>query len=284
MPENKRHRAISGNKRHRAISGNKRRRAIPDTQPSPPRKDLARLLARSGCCSRSEAERRIRAGRVAVDGRLVFDPALRLSETARILLDGVPPAPLAPIYLMLNKPRGLVTTAADEKGRESVYACLPEGLDWIAPVGRLDRASEGLLLFSNDSRWAARLMDPATHLDKTYRVHCARVPDAAELDDMRAGVAVGEGTDLGVKSVRLLRQGSRTAWLEIVLDEGRNRQIRRICEALDIEVLRLLRVAIGPLVLGDLAKGATRPLSAAEVAALMSVTPAAPPRPGPADR
>jgi 23S rRNA pseudouridine2605 synthase len=161
-----------------------------------------------------------------------------------------------------------VTTAADEKGRETVYAYLPQGLPWIAPIGRLDKASEGLLLLTNDSEWAARITAPETHLDKTYHVQINAIADEALLQKLRNGIRASDGGFLHVKNVRVLRQGQRHSWLEIVLDEGKNRHIRRMLEELKIEVLRLVRVAIGPLALGDLPKGATRPLEHEEKQAL----------------
>lgn len=174
----------------------------------------------------------------------------------------------APVHLVLNKPRGLVTTASDEHGRDTVYRCFDgAGLPWIAPVGRLDKASEGLLLFSNDPQWAARITDPDTGPDKTYHVQIDRIPDPALLAALVEGVAADD-TRLRAKSASLLRSGEKNAWLEIVLDEGRNRQIRRLLAAFDTGVLRLVRVAIGTLQLGDLPKSAWRPLTPAEVAAL----------------
>ena len=163
---------------------------------------------------------------------------------------------------MLNKPRGVVTTASDEKGRQTVYAFLGTEFvkgdqPWVAPVGRLDKASEGLLLLTNDSEWAARVLAPATHLDKTYHVQIDRVADAALLESLAAESRLKTGEDfLRVKSVRILRSGERNSWLEIVLDEGKNRHIRRMLEQLGVEVLRLVRVAIGPLLLGQLPKAA----------------------------
>ena len=229
---------------------------------------LARVLARRGVCSRSEAERWIAAGRVGVGGRTVRDAECRTRADARITVDGREVTAIAPRYLALNKPRGLITSAADEHDRATVYQLLADSdLPWLAPVGRLDRASEGLLLLSNDSRWAAALTDPATHVDKTYRVQVRGVPDAAALAAMRVGV-IDRGEQLAVKAVALLRSGGRTAWLEIVLDEGRNRHLRRLLAALGFEVQRLMRVAIGPLALGGLGKGCWRELSAPEVQAL----------------
>ena len=189
----------------------------------------------------------------------------------RIEVQGVEADASTPrIYLALNKPRGLVTSARDEHGRDTVYRCFDgAGLPWLAPVGRLDKASEGLLLFSNDPEWAARITDPETGPDKTYHVQIDTVPDAALLAALLAGVNA-DGEYLRAKSATLLRAGGRNAWLEIVLDEGRNRQIRRLLAAFDIGVLRLVRVAIGALALGELQKGQWRELSAAEVEGLYS--------------
>jgi 23S rRNA pseudouridine2605 synthase len=172
------------------------------------------------------------------------------------------------IYLMLNKPRGLVTTASDEKGRPTIYATLGNNLPWIAPVGRLDRASEGLLLLTNDSDWGSQVLAPETHLPKIYHVQVSGIRDAALADALTKGVRVSNGDFLRVKEARILRQGNRNTWLAITLDEGKNRHIRRMLERLEVEVLRLVRVAIGPLALGDLAKGASRRLTAVEKSAI----------------
>jgi 23S rRNA pseudouridine2605 synthase len=169
---------------------------------------------------------------------------------------------------MLNKPRGLVTTRNDERGRATVYQCLADAsLPWLAPVGRLDKASEGLLLFTNDSAWAAQITNPATGLDKTYHVQIDRVPDEVLLTKLASGAPI-EGDWLRFKSVRCMRSGLKNAWLEVTLDEGRNRQIRRVLEAYDVSVLRLVRVAIGTLALGELEKGHWRLLSEPEIASL----------------
>ncbi len=174
----------------------------------------------------------------------------------------------AKVYLMFNKPRGVVTTASDEKGRETVYAYLDEALPWVAPVGRLDKASEGLLLLTNDSEWAASALAPETHLDKTYHVQIDALADSATLESITKGVSTGDDSFLRVKSAKVLRVGEKKSWLEIVLDEGKNRHIRRMLTALGINVLRLLRISIGSLLLGDLPKGALRPLTAGEKQAL----------------
>ena len=227
------------------------------------------MLSKLGIASRTQAAAWIAQGRVAVNGRIVRD-AEAPTDIARdrIALDGADVAAKERVYLMLNKPRGLVTTTADERGRDTVYALLEgAGLPWLAPVGRLDKASEGLLLFTNDTQWAAAITAPQTHLDKTYHVQVDGLPDAAQLAAMVAGVDDG-GERLALKSVHELRRGAKNAWLEIVLDEGRNRHIRRVLAAFEIGVLRLVRIAIGPLALGDLPKGQWRRLAPVEIAAL----------------
>jgi len=158
-----------------------------------------------------------------------------------------------------------VTSTRDERGRATVYSCFTDAaLPWVAPIGRLDKASEGLLLFSNDPAWAARITDPDSGPPKTYHVQIDRLADAPLLRDLEHGVVV-QGRRLAVRSARVLRAGEKNAWLEIVLDEGRNRHIRRLLEAFDVSVLRLVRVAIGPLALGKLAKGRWRLLAQKEI-------------------
>jgi 23S rRNA pseudouridine2605 synthase len=230
---------------------------------------LARALSKLGYCSRSQAFRLIRAGRVGVNSSICRDPeAPARAEADRIEVDGRELAATAKLYLMLNKPRGVVTTASDERGRKTVYAYLDDGLPWVAPVGRLDKASEGLLLLTNDSEWGARVLAPETHLEKTYHVQIGAVADAALVESVVCGVRTGDGTFLRAKSAQILRSGEKNTWLEIVLDEGRNRHIRRLLGQIEIDVRRLLRVAIGPLRLGTLPKGAFRELTETEKRAL----------------
>ncbi len=232
------------------------------------RHGLARAISKLGIASRTQAAQWIEAGRVRVNGQCVRDPQWPTAQRDRIAIDGAEARASERIYLLLNKPRGHVTTAADEHGRATVCQLLAgAGLPWLAPVGRLDKASEGLLLFSNDSAWAARITAPDSRLDKTYHVQIDRLPDAALLDALRRGID-DRGEHLAVKAVRELRRGAKHAWLEIVLDEGRNRQIRRILAAFDVGVLRLLRVAIGDVTLGSVPKGGWRRLDPAEVARL----------------
>ena len=226
-------------------------------------------MSKLGFCSRTQATQLIRAGRVRINGAVRRDPetSVHLSKD-RLEVDGLQLKTAAKVYLVLSKPRGIVTTTSDEKGRDTVYSLLASELPWVAPVGRLDKASEGLLLLTNDSEWGARVTAPETHLDKTYHVQIGKIADGALIESLKNGIRTKEGDTLRVKSASLLRRGERNSWLEIILDEGKNRHIRRMLEALGIEVLRLIRVAIGPLALGDLAKGTVRYLGTDEKLAL----------------
>ena len=232
---------------------------------------LARALSKLGYCSRSQAQQLVRSGCVRVNGGVKRNPEkpVHLGRD-QIEVNGASIRPAAKVYWMLNKPRGLITTVSDEKDRPTVYSTLNNDAPWIAPVGRLDKASEGLLLLTNDSEWAARVQAPETHLVKTYHVHVSGMRDLELTDALRKGLRVSSGDFLRVKEARILRRGNHNTWLEIALDEGKNRHIRRMLEALGIEVLRLVRVAIGPVILGDLAKGASRPLTAEEKSAMDS--------------
>ncbi|MBL8300205.1 MAG: rRNA pseudouridine synthase [Rhodanobacteraceae bacterium] len=232
------------------------------------RHGVARVISKRGYCSRSQAAALVQAGRVQLNGRVVRDPETPARSGDRIWVDGCEVAATQIVWIMLNKPRGIVTTAHDERGRDTVYALLADpALPWLAPVGRLDKASEGLLLFTNDSAAAARLTAPSSHVDKTYHVQINKVPDASLLAALGSTV-IDLGESLAAKSVKLLRSGDKHAWLEIVLDEGRNRHIRRLLAAHEVEVLRLVRVAIGGLALGQLARGSWRRLDAGDLALL----------------
>ncbi|MBP7370623.1 MAG: rRNA pseudouridine synthase [Arenimonas sp.] len=219
---------------------------------------LARVISKMGLASRTQASKWIHEGLVQVNGKTITND----EYPVRIHIDKVSISQQQAvaqqrIVLMLNKPRGLVTTRSDEQQRATVYDCLSSDLPWLAPVGRLDKASEGMLLMTNDPVWAASITSPETGPDKTYHVQVNAIPCLSQLSAMLEGVNTELG-QLRVKHVSLLRRGEKNAWLEITLDEGQNRQIRRVLQAFDIEVLRLIRVAIGRLQLGDLPKGQWR--------------------------
>jgi 23S rRNA pseudouridine2605 synthase len=246
-------------------------RAKGNQPPSARKIGLSRALSKLGYCSRSQAAGLIRAGLVRLNGSVRRDPEtpVHLGQD-RLVVRGRPVEAAPKAYFVMNKPRGLVTTVCDEKGRETVYSILAqsgEKLPWIAPIGRLDRASEGLLLLTNDSEWAARVGAPETHLEKTYHVQIDTVADQELLDRIIRGVE-SEGEFLRASKCGVLRSGRKSCWLEITLEEGRNRQIRRMAQAVGVAVLRLVRVAIGPLQLGTLAKGTYRRLEEREKLAI----------------
>ena len=255
-------------------------RRAPEPREGGKRVTVARALSKLGFCSRTQAEALVLAGRVTVDGRKTTQLETWVDlATSKIAVDGKPIAAETFVYYMLNKPRGLVTTRHDPQGRPTVYDCLKH-LDHahLSPVGRLDKASEGLLLFTNDTEFAQALLDPETHVPKTYHVQIDRLVAPEKLAAFKNGVE-HDGDMLQARRANILREGDRNAWLEIELDEGKNRQIRRMLETLDIEVLRLVRVAIGELPLGELPKGEIRPLTDDEVQMLRNAIAAKQKRP-----
>lgn len=230
---------------------------------------LARALSKLGYTTRSQARPLIEAGRVAVNDKPVTDPDQRIDiERDRIAVDGQPVTLARYVYIMMNKPAGVVTTRADERGRATVFGLLADaGLPHLNAVGRLDKDSEGLLLFTNDTRWADRIAAPAAHVEKTYHVLIDGVPDMKLLEGMLKGV-IDRGEQLRAVRATPLQMTDADARLEIVLDEGKNRHIRRMLAALGVRVLRLKRVAIGSLGLGRLRPGEFRRLTDAEVKGL----------------
>jgi 23S rRNA pseudouridine2605 synthase len=239
--------------------------------PNPPtRHGLARVLSKLGVCSRSEATKLIAAGRVTINGVVRKNPEAPV-DMARdvVLLNDHPLDRQAKVYIVLNKPRGLVTTASDEKERETVYQCFGGSkLPPLHAVGRLDMASEGMLLFTNDTAWSAGITAPESHLQKLYHVQIDRVADVSLLAAMTTGIRDSEGRLLRARRAEILRIGEKNSWLAITLDEGRNRHIRNLLQAQGCDVLRLVRVAIGDVPLGELGKGQWRHLTSTEVRAL----------------
>lgn len=231
-------------------------------------KTLDRAISRAGLCSRTQARAAIAAGRVTVDGRCVRNPDTWVDPVRdRIAVDGAPLQARAREVWLLHKPVDYVTTAADEHDRATVYALLPADAAWLAPVGRLDRDSSGLLLFTNDSDLAHAITAPATKLPKTYLVRVKGAVDDADLQRLRDGIELPDGVTLPA-TVDRLDGDHRSTLLRFVLVEGRNRQIRRMITAIRSRVHTLHRTRVGPIALGDLAEGSCRRLDAAELRAL----------------
>lgn len=224
-------------------------------EPPPAGDRIAKVLSRAGIASRREAERMIEAGRVSVNGTQITSPALNVTDKDRITVDGKEVAePEPPRIWLYHKPVGLVSTDSDEKGRETIYAALPEDMPRVMSIGRLDLNSEGLLLLTNDGGVKRRLELPATGWLRRYRVRVNGRPTDASLEPLRRGVTV-EGEDFQPMTVTLDRQQGANAWLTIGLREGRNREIRRALSEVGLTVNRLIRISYGPFQLGELKPG-----------------------------
>ena len=230
---------------------------------------VARVISKRGYCSRSQAEKLVREGHVILRGKPTRDPEAPAYENDEILIDGTPVTVSEFVYFAMNKPRGIVTTASDEKGRKTVMDLFREEfakmfpgkpMPHIAPVGRLDAASEGLLLFTNDTKWADDILTDASHL-KIYRVQVKGKPSAAELSQMEKGFNVpprvfGEKEEfMHAERAVLHSDGEKNCWLEITLSEGKNREIRRMLAHLGYEVMRLMRIQFDKYTLDDLKPG-----------------------------
>ncbi|GIK97402.1 MAG: pseudouridine synthase [Alphaproteobacteria bacterium] len=213
---------------------------------------IAKVLARAGLCSRRDAERWIAAGRVAVNGRVLDSPAVTVGPRDRVSVDGKPLPARQPTRLWrFHKPRGLLTTARDPEGRPTVFERLPPELPRVVSVGRLDLNSEGLLLLTNDGELARRLELPSTGWTRRYRVRVFGQVDEARLASLAKGVTV-DGVKYGAIRATLDRQQGDNAWLSMSLAEGKNREVRRVCEHFGWRVSRLIRVSYGPFQLGAL--------------------------------
>ncbi|HEY4473049.1 MAG TPA: pseudouridine synthase [Stellaceae bacterium] len=216
---------------------------------------IAKVLARAGLCSRRDAERWIAEGRIAVDGTVLTSPAVTVTPDSDIRVDGKPlPQPERARLWRYHKAAGLVTTHRDEKGRPTVFAALPSGLPRLISIGRLDLNSEGLLLLTNDGGLARRLELPATGWVRRYKVRVHGDVDPARLAALSAGVTV-DRISYGPIRARLDRQQGSNAWITLSLQEGKNREVRRVLEQLGYPVTRLIRLAYGPFQLGHLARG-----------------------------
>lgn len=233
-----------------------------------PLKTLERVLSKAGLGSRTEARKWVGEGRVKVNGRVEGDPNRWVDlERDRITFDDEPLQAAERVYLLLNKPAGYVTTYRDPERRPTIYDLLPDRDRYLFPVGRLDLDTSGLLILTNDTAFAERMTNPAYHVPKRYEVKASRHLREEELERLRAGIELRDGPTRPAAVKRLREPGGKTVF-EITITEGRNRQVRRMVEALEAKVVSLRRTAIGSLELGELESGATRALTAAEVEAL----------------
>ena len=230
-----------------------------------PLKTLERVISKAGLGSRTEARSWIGAGRVRVNGRLIQTPDHWVDlERDSVTLDGKPVRAGKKIYVLLYKPKGYLTTYRDPQNRPTVYHLI-QGLDsWVFPVGRLDLDTSGLLILTNDTRFAEVLTNPEHKVPKTYQVKCSTLLSDEQLQTLRDGVRLSDGPTRPA-IVRRLRDSVRYTFLEITVTEGRNRQIRRMVEAIGSKVLKLVRIAIGPVRIGALPIGQYRALKPEEV-------------------
>jgi 23S rRNA pseudouridine2605 synthase len=230
---------------------------------------LERAISKKGCASRTIARAWISAGRIRVNTQIIRTSTFKVLESDTLFLDNEELKPRPFVYYAFNKPRGLVTTTRDEHGRSTVYDAFPLlKEEWLFPVGRLDKDSEGLLFFTNNTMWSEKILSPETHLLKTYHVQINRHLNEAELSQIRQGMLLGQGEQTRPVEVTPLRFGRSNSWVEMKLSEGLNRQIRRMIGAFSARALRVVRVAIGPVQLGTLKKGEIRPLSEEELIAI----------------
>jgi 23S rRNA pseudouridine2605 synthase len=239
-----------------------------DRRPKQILKTLERAFSKAGVGSRTEARSWIAAGRVRVNGKVVQDPDRWVDlDRDRITLDGKPIRAAARRYILLYKPKGYLTTYRDPEGRPTVYDLLT-GVDaWLAPVGRLDLDTSGLLILTNDTDFAERLTNPDHKVPKTYLLKASVILGDDQLELLRRGIALSDGPTSPARVTRLRDSGKYT-FLELTITEGRNRQVRRMIEALGAKVLKLVRTSIGPIRIGDLPIGRWRALTEEEIALL----------------
>lgn len=231
-----------------------------------PLKTLERVISKAGLGSRTEARSWIGARRVAVNGRVIEDPDHWVDlERDAVTIDGKPLGRLEHVYFLLNKPAGYITTYHDPQGRPTIYDLLPERDRYLFPVGRLDLETSGLLILTNDTQFAERLTNPEHHVSKTYRVKASKPLSDEGLNQLRRGVELRDGR---TRPAVVHRIG--VAKFEITITEGRNRQVRRMVEALDAKVEKLERIAVGDVAIGELPVGETRALTAEEVSTLVA--------------
>ena len=231
-------------------------------------KTLERVLSKAGAGSRTDARSWIGKGTVRVNGKVVQDPDHWVDmDRDRITLDGKPLHNAAKVYLLLYKPKGYLTTWRDPEGRPTVYDLTRDARAWLSPVGRLDLDTSGLLIMTNDNDFAERLTNPDHKVPKTYQIKAGDLLTDEQIERLRNGVELSDGPTRPALVTRL-RDGARRTFLEITITEGRNRQVRRMLEAVGSKVVKLVRIAIGPIRIGDLPIGTWRTLMPEEVTAL----------------
>ncbi len=231
-------------------------------------KTLERVISRAGAGSRTDARRWIADGRVRVNGKLIQTPDYWVDfDRDKVILDGKPLTNSRKIYLLLYKPKGYLTTYKDPEGRPTVYDLVADAGAWLSPVGRLDLDSSGLLILTNDTQFAEHLTNPEHKVPKTYLVKASTLLSDEQLDQLRRGVSLNDGPTRPAV-VERIRDAAKYTFLEITISEGRNRQVRRMLEAVNSKVLKLVRTAIGPVRIAELTIGKYRPLTEAEVGVL----------------
>ena len=235
---------------------------------------LDRVLSRFGLASRTDAREAIRAGRLKVNGTVVRDPELWVRpDRVALHLDGQRLKPARKAYMLFYKPKGVVTSHGDPAGRKTVYDYLGDTGNWISPVGRLDKDTSGLLLLTNDTEFADYITDPNSKVPKTYLVKTSGILSEETVMSLNGGVEMKRGDWASPISVRRVEDRGKYTWLEVVLAEGKNREVRRMIEAVGFKVLKLVRTGIGPLTLAGLEVGKWRELTPTEVAALRQTSP-----------
>ena len=231
-------------------------------------KTLERVFSKYGIGSRTEARSWIGAGKVRVNGKIVQNADHWVDlERDRITLDGRPLQTAAKLYILLYKPKGYLTTYRDPEGRPTVYDLIADAGAWLSPVGRLDLDTSGLLIMTNDTKFAERVMNPEHKVAKTYQLKASTPISEAQIDQLRRGVLLSDGPTRPA-GVSRVRDSAKYSFLEVTIAEGRNRQVRRMLEAVGSKVLKLVRTAIGPVRIGALPIGKWRPLTPDEIAAL----------------
>jgi 23S rRNA pseudouridine2605 synthase len=238
-----------------------------------PLKTLERVLSKAGLGSRTDARKWIGAGRVKVNGKLIQTPDHWVDLVRdKVTLDDQPVKAAKKVYLLLYKPTGYITTFQDPEGRPTVYDLVQEAGRWVVPVGRLDRDTSGLLLLTSDTQFAERVTNPDSKVPKTYLVKASTLLSDQQLQQLRDGVVLSDGPTAAAQ-VKRVRDSAKYSFLEITIHEGRNRQVRRMLEAIGSKVLKLVRIAIGGLRIGDLPIGQYRELTPAEVTLLGRLDP-----------